>query len=308
MKLIFMGTSSFAVPSLKTLAATAHQLALVVTRPDKPAGRGLQIHSSAIKKAAEELQLPTFQPLKIGAEESRNVLEELQPDLCIVAAYGQILPPSVLSIARLGNINVHASLLPKYRGAAPIQRALMAGESESGVTTMWMSPGMDEGDIILQKSLSIAPEETYGALHDRLAEAGAQALLETLTGLAGAGLPGRPQDPSVATYAPPVTPADARICWNNPAAAIHDQVRALNPSPGAYCIWRGKRLKLWKVEKAPVKEGFPGKIVEFCILGPLVAAGEGGVVLAEVQPEGRKWMTGSEFLRGYRLSLGEEFS
>jgi len=305
MKIVFMGTSAFAVPSLCALADSQYELGAVLTRPDRPAGRGLRPRPSAVKQAAIELRLPLLQPERIGSQEGRRALEQISPDLSVVVAYGQILPPEVLGIPPLGNINLHASLLPKYRGAAPLQRALMAGERQTGVTTLWMSEGLDEGDIIFQQALLIGEDETYGMLHDRLAQTGAQLLLETLDSIQRGNAPRRPQLPSLASYAPPIKPKEARISWSQSAAEIHNLVRALNPAPGAFCLWRGRRLKVWRVEKALRREGIPGEIVEFTPRGPLVASGRGGVILTEVQPEGRRRISGSEFVRGYRPRAGE---
>jgi len=181
----------------------------------------------------------------------------------------------------------------------------MAGESQTGVTTMWMSEGVDEGDIILQRSLEIGLEENYGSLHDRLAEAGAEVLMETLAAVDGGPAPRQPQEHSLATFAPPLRGEETKIEWTRSAAEIHNLVRALDPAPGGYCLWRGKRLKLWRVEKNSGVEGIPGRMVEVGATGPLVASGQGGLRLTEVQPEGRKRMSGSEFVRGYRPRVGE---
>jgi methionyl-tRNA formyltransferase len=305
MKIVFMGTSAFAVPSLKSLIQSRHEVPMVITRPDKPAGRGRHLRTSPVKEAAAEMGLPIFQPDRIAYPESRQVLNQVSPDLCIAAAYGEILPPEVLEIPRLGCINLHASLLPQYRGADPMRRALIAGEKQTGVTIMWMSEGLDEGDIIFQQSLEIPSEENYGGLHQRLAEEGAALLIKSLDALERGGAPRLPQDDSRASFAPPLRPEEKRIRWSQSAEEIHNLVRALNPSPGAYCLWQGRRLKVWRAEKDSTAEGIPGRIVEICEESLIVAAGRGGVRLTELQPEGRKRMTGGEFARGYRPSVGE---
>ncbi|NIM05737.1 MAG: methionyl-tRNA formyltransferase [Armatimonadetes bacterium] len=305
MKIVFMGTSAFAVPSLRGLVESRHEVAAVFTRPDKPAGRGRRLRASPVKEAAVELGLPVFQPERIADAEGRRALEEATPDLCVVAAYGEILPRAILEIPRLGCMNIHASLLPKYRGADPIRRAIMAGEMQTGVTIMWMSEGLDEGDVIMQQTLQIGPEEDYGSLHDRLAVVGAQALLESLEALERREAPRTPQDDSSATFAPPLKAEEKKILWEASAEEIHNLVRALNPAPGAYCLWKGKRLKVWKVEKTFSAKGIPGTIVEIGPLGAIIASGQGGVRLLELQPEGRNHISGTEFVRGYRPVVGE---
>lgn len=305
MKIVFLGTSAFAIPSLTELARSQHPVAAVVTRPDKPAGRGLQQRPSPVKSAARELGLPLLQPERIRQPESVQALAELAPDLLVVAAYGQILPPAVLQLPRLGSINLHASLLPKYRGAAPIRRALMAGERETGVTIIWMSEGLDEGDIMLQRAVKIGPEENYGSLHDRLAEEGARLLREALAAIEEGSAARLPQDQSQASLAPPLKPEESRIAWSRSAEEIYNLIRALDPAPGAFAIWRGKRLKIRKAEKDMQREGVPGRIVEVNREGLLLATEKGALRLTEVQPEGRRRMTGSEFVRGYRPIAGE---
>lgn len=304
-KILFMGTSRFAVPALQALVAGGQQVAAVITRPDKPAGRGLQVRHSPVKEAAESLGLAVWQPRRVSSPESQAEIAQLAPELTVVAAYGQLLSQAVLDIPRLGNINIHGSLLPRYRGAAPIQRAIMAGETETGVTTIWMSAGLDEGDIILQRTTPIGPAETYGALHDRLALLGAELLMETIAAVAAGTAPRLPQDNTQASFAPPIRPAETHLRWESPAAALFDLLRALAPAPGGYSFWRGKRLKIWQAEKINTIAGIPGKIVEFSLRGPVVATGSGGLCLVEVQPEGRKRMSGGEFVRGYRPNVGD---
>lgn len=306
MNLLFLGTSAFALPGLRALAQIG-KISAVVTQPDHSAGRGLHPRPSPVKQAARELGLPLLQPSDIGNPESQTALAKIPADLYIVVAYGQILPASLLALPRQGCINLHASLLPAYRGAAPIQRALMAGETRTGLTTMWLSEGLDEGDIILQKTLEIALQETYGELHDRLAVAGGELLLQTLLGVEQGLAPRRRQNPAQASYAPAIKPAETRIDWGKSAEEISHLIRALNPKPGAYCLWRGKRLKLWKGEIVSGGEGIPGQLVEISRGGPIVATCRGGLKLLQLQPEGRKAISGDEFARGYRPETGESF-
>jgi methionyl-tRNA formyltransferase len=305
MKILFMGTSAFAVPALQALANASHHVVAVVTRADKPAGRGLRTRSAPVKLAAEGLGLPVLQPVRISAPEGVELLRGVAFDLCVVAAYGQILSPTILDMAPLGCINLHGSLLPLWRGAAPIQRAILAGEQHTGVSTMWMSPGLDEGDVIFQRATPINPEETYGSLHDRLAMIGAELLVETVEQVCNGSAPRYPQDNNLATFAPPIKPEETRMVWTKPAHTIHNQVRAMNPAPGAFCVWQGKRLKIWQTEKISQAEGIPGQIAEEKKAGPVVVCQAGAVVLIEVQPEGRKRMSGGEFIRGYRPHVGE---
>jgi methionyl-tRNA formyltransferase len=306
MNLIFFGTSAFALPALRALAQTG-RISAVVTQPDHSAGRGLRPRPSPVKPAAIELGLPLLQPSNIGRGESRTALQQISADLYIIVAYGQILPPAVLELPGKGCINLHASLLPAYRGAAPIQRAIMAGETCTGLTTMWLSEGLDEGDIILQQRMDIAPQETYGELHDRLAGAGAELLLQTLAAIEQGIAPRRKQDPAQASYASAIKPEATRIDWRQSAEQINNMIRALNPKPGAYCFWQGKRLKLWQGEIVAGIEGIPGELVEFTKEGPMIAAGQEGLRLRQLQLEGRKPISGAEFVRGYRPHPGESF-
>jgi methionyl-tRNA formyltransferase len=306
MKIVFIGTGAFAMPSLQALAQSAHHIIAVVTQPDRGAGRGQHPRPSPVKLAALELDQALLQPEKIGSPESLAALQEAGADIFLVVSYGQILPKKVLDLPRLGCINLHASLLPKYRGAAPLQRALMAGETKTGLTTMWMSEGCDEGDIIQQQSAAIQPDETYGELHDRLAHLGAELLLMTLGAVERGEAARHPQKQALASFAPPINPKERKIAWDRPAEEIYNLIRALNPTPGAFCLWRGKRLKIWKAEKALDREGVHGVIIELTSLGPVVATGTGGLRLLEVQPEGRRRISASEFMRGYHPVVGEK--
>jgi methionyl-tRNA formyltransferase len=311
MRVVFCGTPDFALPSLRSLLASHHQVVGVVTQPDKPKGRQRRFSASPVKELAVSEGLEVQQPASLKDEEFLSWLRQRSPDALVVVAFGKILPPVVLELPPYGCINLHASLLPRYRGAAPIHRALIAGEKETGVTTMFMVPELDAGDVILQQKVAIGPRETAGELHERLAVLGAELLVETLDLLEQGKAPRFPQDETLATYAPPLGPEDERIVWSDPAEAVFNRVRGLNPWPGAYSVWRGKRLKIWWVEpkeKATIPDPRPGRIVAVDSDGIEVTCGGGqAVVLKQVQPEGKNPMAVSEFIRGYRPRLGEEF-
>jgi len=308
MRIVFMGTPEFAAPSLRALAESNHAIALVVTRADKPAGRGRRLHLPAVKMEAERLGLPVYQPVQVSAAESLARLREAAPELNVVAAYGQILKPAALAVPLRGSINLHASLLPQYRGAAPIQRAIMAGEIETGLTTIWMDEGTDTGDILLQRAEPIAPEDSYGSLSGRLAERGAELLVETLARVEAGEAPRRPQDSAAASYAPPLTREEARLDWRRPAERLHNLVRATNPAPGAYTFRDGSRLKILHTEivkNAGPAGGVPGRVTETGQRGFVVETGDTGLLVREVQPENRRVMTAHDYVLGYRLQAGE---
>ena len=308
MRLVFFGTSEFAIPSLEALVRARHEILLVMTQPARPAGRGRQPHEPPVKLAADAMGLLTCQSPSPNRSVCLTRIEHARPDLLVVAAYGRLLKPVLLEIPRLGAINLHGSLLPSYRGAAPIQRAIMAGETQTGVTTMWMAPEMDTGDIILQRRVPIAPEDTAGTLSEKLAAAGAELLVETLERVAAGTAPRTPQDEAEATYAPPVTRADARINWAQTAGELVNLVRGSNPKPGAFTACRGEMLKVWQAEEVkngPLQGGRAGEIVEIADDGVVVQAGEGGLRLRRVQPESRRGMSAGEYVRGRRIGVGE---
>jgi methionyl-tRNA formyltransferase len=280
----------------------------VVTQPDRPRGRSLKVCESAVKALATKRVSAVHTPERINETAAVDALAALQPDVIVVVAYGQILRQPLLDLPPLGCINVHTSLLPKYRGAAPIQWAIANGESETGVTTMVMDAGMDTGDIILQRAVPIGPEETAADLHDRLGAAGGDLLRTTLAGLPAGDLPRIPQDDEVATMAPRLAKADGRVVWSRPAREIHNRVRGFNPWPGSVCFTPGgKRLKLWHVAQASIQAGgSPGAVVSFSEGQPVVATGQGGIRLLEVQPEGGKVMDGAAYVRGHALALGDQ--
>jgi methionyl-tRNA formyltransferase len=300
-----MGTPEFATPTLKALHDSQHDVIAVVTKPDRPKGRGRRMVACPVKKLAGTLRYPVLQPTSVKEPGFVEKIIALDPDLFVVIAYGRILPGSVLAIPRLGAINIHGSVLPKYRGSAPIQWAIINGEHETGVTTMWMDEGMDTGEILLTSTVEIGPEDTFETLHHRLAEAGAQLLIETLSELKSGRLKGTPQDNSAATYAPFLRKEDGRIDWSKDAKSLDAFIRGINPWPGAFTFLFGKRLKILKakaVHKASsekpgtVLKGFPGELN--------VAAGSGMLMLKEVQLESGKRLAVEDFLRGCPVAPG----
>lgn len=310
MRLIFLGTPAFAVPTLEAVAQK-HEVISAITQPDRPKGRGQELASSPVKQAAVRLGLPVYQPERIKRPEAQVQLATLAPEIMVVVGYGQIIPQSVIDIAPRGIVNVHASLLPKYRGAAPIQWAIVNGETRTGVTTMQINAGLDTGDTLLERETEIGPEETALELGERLAAMGAELLIETLDGLSRAAIAPQRQDDAQASYAPILKKEDGAIFWNEPAGAIHNRVRGLLPWPGAHTRFRGQLLHIWRARVDRDRAALaPGQV----LAGPgfRVACGDGGGVLEllEVQMEGRKRMSGEAFANGQRLSekdiLGEQ--
>jgi methionyl-tRNA formyltransferase len=297
MRVVFIGTGDIGLPVLRwLLESTEHQLVGVVTQPDKPVGREQRIEAPAVKAVLATRKLPIMQPKRIRSAESVAEIRALAPDLIVVMAYGQILPRSVLDIPRLACLNLHASLLPRHRGAAPIQAAIVAGDHESGITVMSMDEGLDTGDVLLQKEIAIARDETGGSLHDRLGEMAPAALQEALAQLDAGTAPRIPQDSSAATYAPKLEREHGRIDWSEPAELIERKIRAFNPWPGAFTILRdetGQERKL-KVFRAGV--------VDSCSADPanlVIPTKLGALRLEQVQLEGKRRMTAAEFLRGH---------
>ena len=305
MRIGFLGTPEFARPSLQALLEAGHTIAFVVTQPDRPVGRGRKTRPTAIKVAAQAAGLPVLQPERVSSAESIEAIKAFAPDLLAVVAFGQILSDKLLNLPRLGAVNVHASLLPRWRGAAPIQRAILNGDTETGVTTMWMAARLDAGDIILQQAVPISPQDTAGTLSDRLAVEGARLLARTV-GLVEAGsAPRLPQNESRVTLAPPIRPEEGLIAWSSPAGGICNLVRALNPAPGAFTHRAGQRIKVWQARAVVRAEGKPGQVVEVMGDGIAVAAGSGAVVITQVQPESRRIMDAGAYARGYRLAATE---
>jgi methionyl-tRNA formyltransferase len=306
MRLAFLGTPAFAVPTLEAIVAAGHQVLAVVTQPDRPRGRGQQAAAPPVKEAALRLGLPVYQPERIRRPEAVEYLRGLGLDAMVVVGYGQIIPQNVIDLAPLGIINVHASLLPKYRGAGPIQWSLLNGETRTGVTTMRIDAGLDTGDMLLKAETEIGPEETAIELGKRLAVLGADLLVETLAGLAAGTIVPEKQDPALATHAPLLKKEDGQIDWSRPAAAIHNQVRGLQPWPGAYTTFRGQTLHVWRAGVGDRGSGVRdvGSILS---LRPFVVqSGEGALELLEVQLEGRKRISAGDFVNGQRVTENEK--
>jgi methionyl-tRNA formyltransferase len=305
-RIIFMGTPEFAVPSLEILVQHPYQVIGVVTQPDRPKGRGKQLAPPPVKMFAEQYHLTVLQPERAKDQEFMDAFRKLAPDLVAVAAFGQLLPKGILDLPPLGCINVHPSLLPKYRGAAPLNWTIIQGETRTGVTIMRMDEGMDSGDILLQEATPIGPEETVGELHDRLAKTGAELLLKTIQMIEDGTVRRTPQDHAAATFAPRLKKEDGIIDWQRNADEIVHLILGLSPSPCAYSILQGRTLKIFTAtaRKSPIGQ-MPGTVLAVTPEGLPVAAGEGVVFLREVQAEGKKRMPVQDFLRGVRLRSGE---
>ena len=315
MDLIFLGSSSFSIPFINALHESSHRLLAVITRPDRPSGRGLEVRPSAVKKFCQEKDILLLQPSSVNEKNFLKYLASLRPDLFVVVAYGEILKPELLAISPRGFINVHASLLPKYRGPSPIETAIMEGESRTGMTTMLITPALDEGDVFLQEEVEILPHETAGDLYEKLMRIGPSLLLETVEGIAQGTLILVPQDHSQASYTTKITPQIADIDWQQKARRIHDLIRALNPRPGARTALKGNLIKIWTSQvigqekyvatKGPAE---PGSVVGTSSPeGLIVATGEDFLRITELQPAGRKKMRGEDFIRGYHVQVGDMF-
>lgn len=306
MKIIFMGTPDFAVGTLRSLAEAGHEITLVVSQPDKPKGRGHAMVPTPVKVVAEELGIPVFQPVKI--REAKDVLEKTEADVCVVAAFGQIIPASILHMKKYGCINVHASLLPKYRGASPIQWAVINGDEETGITTMQMAAGMDTGDILETAVIKLDKKETGGSLFDRLSLMGGDLILSTLDKLEAGTIQAVPQDDAQATYVKKIPKSMGEIDWTMSAVAIERLVRGLNPWPSAYTHWNGKMLKIWEAEVLPqsadAKKGEPAEVLEADHDTLTIQTGDGVLKICSLQLEGKKRMDVASFLRGYPVEVG----
>jgi methionyl-tRNA formyltransferase len=309
LRVVFMGSGEIGLPSLRWLSAASNiQLVGVVTQPDKPVGRSQKLTPPPTKELAVRLGVPVLQPAKVRKPEALAEIQGLSPDLIVVMAYGQILPKLLLEMPRIACINLHASLLPQHRGAAPIQASILAGDRQTGITTMHMSAGLDTGDIILQHAIPIRHRETGGSLHDRLAELGPTILAETVTRLADGTAPRIRQDESQANYAPKLDRDSGRIDWTQPAFQLDRLVRAMNPWPGAYTLLNTPggllRLKLHRVLPIHRLTGEPGIVMPHVRRGVVVGTGKGALLLLEVQLEGKRRMSAAEFLRGFALPVG----
>lgn len=302
MKIVFAGTPAFAAIALDALREAGHEIALVLTQPDRPAGRGLRPLASAVKRAALEHALPLAQPPTLKDPAIASALESVAPDAMVVAAYGLIVPPRLLSAPRLGCINIHASLLPRWRGAAPIQRAILAGDRETGITIMQMDEGLDTGPVLLQEALAIMPHDTAQTLHDKLAALGGRLIVRALE----APLRAIPQDGARATYAAKIDKLEARIDWQEPAHVIERKVRAFNPVPGAATAYRGAALKIWRASIAPPRKSSPGLVCDVGGESITVACGaDTALELLELQRAGGRRLAAAAFLAGCPVQPGE---
>ena len=301
MRLAFLGTPAFAVPTLERLLARGHAVAAVITQPDRPKGRGQTLAPPPVKEAALRLGLPVYQPERIKRPEAVEYLRNLAPEAMVVVGYGQIIPQSILDIPPLGLLNVHASLLPKYRGAGPIQWAVVNGETVTGVTIMRIEAGLDTGPMLLKAETAIGADENAIELGERLSAMGADLLVEALDAIAR--IVPEPQDSAQSTYAPMLKKEDGRIDWRRTAREIHNQVRGMQPWPGAYSTFRGAALHVWRARPVEAAGGAPGTLAS---VKPLrVACGSGALELVEVQMEGRKRMPAADFANGHRLVENE---
>ena len=300
MRILFIGSGEIGVPTLHALQRSReHELGGVVTQPDKPAGRAQRIEPPPIKNALAGITIPLLQPARIKDQQAIEDIQALQPDVIVVMAYGQILPRQVLEIPSIACVNLHASLLPRWRGAAPIQAAVAAGDAHTGITVMYVDEGLDTGDILLQRKIDMGRTDTGGSLHDRLAEIAPDALLESLRLLAKGSAPRIPQNNALATYAPKLKREDGKIDWSEPAAVLERKIRAFNPWPGTFMKFNGRNLKIFSASVVHLSAE-PGEILrrqKELIIG----AGKDALSLGEVQLEGKRRMTAADFLRGHEL-------
>lgn len=302
MNVIFMGTPEFAVPTLKKLRENGYDVKLVVTQPDKPSGRGKKLKKSEVKEKAEELGLNIFQPDKIKHQENIEVLKSCEPDFIVVVAYGQLLNKEILDLPKYGCINVHASLLPKLRGAAPLNWAIINGEKTSGVTTMLMDVGLDTGDMLLKSEIDITDDMNVGELHDALMFQGADLLIETLKGLEKNEINKIKQDDSLSSYAPMLNKENTKINWNDKAEEIHNKIRGLSPWPSAYFMLDGKSVKVYKASYIIEKSEFePGFVIKVNDEGIFVSTVDGIVIIKEIQMPGKNKMSVNAYLRGNKF-------
>jgi methionyl-tRNA formyltransferase len=309
LKIVFMGTPDFSVPALKILPPSGHEVALVVTQPDRPKGRGCKLTPPPVKEAALALGLPVVQPQAIQDPLFVHQIRDLEPDLFVVVALGQILPQVLLEIPPLGTINIHGSLLPAYRGPAPIQWALINNEGETGITTMLMDKGLDTGDILMTASTCITSDDTSATVHDRLAGMGAELLIKTIEGIAAKTIVPRPQDHDLATYAPLLKKSDGRIDWNKPAQLIEAFIRGMTPWPGAFTFRDNKRLKIFRAQASPQETTqAPGTVIQGFSDELRIATGQGALSICEIQGASGKRLDIKDFLRGHSIESGSVFS
>lgn len=304
MKIIFMGTPDFAVPSLNALLISKKDVAAVVTQPDKPSGRGKKLTPPAVKVLALNSGVKVLQPERIKDEAFVNKIREINPDVIVVAAYGKILPAKILHLPKYGCINIHASLLPKYRGAAPINWAIINGEKETGITIMQMDEGLDTGGILLQKGIEITKEDTAGTLSNKLSKIGAGLLIEGLSAIEKGGIKAIPQDNSKSSYAPMLKKEDGQIDWTKGAEDIYNMVRGMDPWPGAFTYYKGELWKVWKVRHGDTGKGRPGEILTADKDRIDVVSKDSVISILEIQPANKKRMPVSDFLRGNKIEKG----
>jgi len=306
MKVVFMGTPDFAVPTLEALIEK-HDVLAVISQPDKPKGRGKKLQPTPVKIAAEAHNIPVYQPEKIKDEEFVKILSGIEADVFVVVAYGQILPQKILDMPKYGCINVHGSLLPKYRGAAPIQWSVIDGEKVTGVTIMYMEKGLDTGAMLLKREIPIEPTDTFGTLHDKMAPVGAQALLEVLEMLENGSAKPEKQDDAQSSYVSVIDKSLGNIDWSRDAKSITDLIRGLDPVPGAYSYLNGEMIKIWAAETSEHK-GSAGEVVYTDKKkGFAVAANGGSVFVKQVQAKGGKRMSAADYMRGHEIKVGDRF-
>lgn len=307
MRIVFAGTPAFAACALQALLRAGHEIVAVLSQPDRPAGRGLKLVAGEVKQLAQQRGLAIFQPQTLGSPGAQERLRAAGADVMVVAAYGLILPRAVLEAFPLGCINIHASLLPRWRGAAPIQRAILAGDNETGICLMRMEKGLDTGPVYLMERIPIAAADTAGSLHDKLAVLGARSIVEALPKIANGELPPVPQADVGATYAQKIAKDEARIDWRREAAQVTRQVRAFNPFPGAHSILRGEPVKIWCGVAVSGGGGKPGAVLQADPQGIVVACADGGLRVTELQRAGGKRLSAADFLRGFAFVAGEHF-
>lgn len=308
MRIVFLGTSPFAVPSLQSVHGSPdYEVLAVVTQPDRPHGRGGRISASPMKSAALALGLSVLQPEKVRAKDFVEAIRAMEPDAMVVAAFGQLIPQRLLDVPKFGGINVHGSLLPRWRGAAPMQYALMAGDAETGVTTMQMDAGLDTGDILLRATLPLTDEDNLGTIESKLSTIGAELLMTTLAALQNGTCPRQPQDQSLVTQAPSLPPDIGALDWRKSAVDLHNLVRGVTPKPGAFAVWQGKRLKIIRTGVAQEPSLEPGMVQTVDAQGITVGTGSGSIRLVDVQPESRAAMPASAWARGSRIVPGLSF-
>jgi len=310
MRIVFMGTPEFAVPSLESLVNSKYEVVMAVTQPDKPKGRGYRVCCPPVKQYALSKGIPVFQPEKIGEPCAVRKLAETNPDLFVTCAFGQFLTSDVLSIPKHGTVNVHASLLPKYRGAAPINWAVINGEKKTGITTMLTVLKMDAGDILLQREVAIDDNITAGQLHDKMSLLGAELLIETIQGIEKGTIEQIPQNDSEVTFAPRITSMTGKINWESSVRQIHNLVRGTNPWPGAFSFFKGERMRIWRTKiidetKTPAVK--PGTILEISKEGFTVQTGKGLILVSEIQCDNSKRLTTCQYVCGHCVNVGDYF-